>query len=107
MLLEFLKTCHPLDMIDEVSPLPILGDRNNRRRVDPEESTLATGIYRDRWERKVPGPEKDARRARKDVCDSLDYISWDEFQGSVRRGRHAEREWMETHGYGDETDDEE
>jgi hypothetical protein len=33
-------------------PLPILGDANNRVRVDPQEPIRETGIYRDLWERK-------------------------------------------------------
>ncbi|KAI1775497.1 hypothetical protein F4818DRAFT_441591 [Hypoxylon cercidicola] len=34
------------------SPFPILGDKKNDRRVDPEEDIEATGVYRDIWERK-------------------------------------------------------
>ena len=38
---------------DSASPLPILGDRNNRRRVDPEIAMPEFNVYRDRWERTV------------------------------------------------------
>jgi len=37
--------------------LPILGDKNNKRRVDPEEPIEITGIYRDKWERKPLSPD--------------------------------------------------
>ncbi|KAK4235062.1 hypothetical protein C8A03DRAFT_46730 [Achaetomium macrosporum] len=42
-LLNFLTA----DAAPSTSPLPILGDENNRIRVDPEEPIQATGIYRD------------------------------------------------------------
>jgi hypothetical protein len=90
-LLDFFSAENPEDAD---SPLPILGDSNNRKRVDPEEPISRTGIYRDAWERKLRHPDHDRRRGRKDIMDLLDYTSWEEFQEAVRRGRKAENEWI-------------
>ncbi|KAK3943116.1 hypothetical protein QBC46DRAFT_422270 [Diplogelasinospora grovesii] len=68
VLLDFLTadspppTCH----------LPILGDANNRNRVDPEEPSESTRIYRDMWERNENPPETGDDRLR-DVWDKDDY----------------------------------
>ncbi|KAK7433028.1 hypothetical protein QQZ08_000501 [Neonectria magnoliae] len=35
-------------------PLPTLGDKHNRDRVDPDDAIDKHGIFRDRWEREVP-----------------------------------------------------
>lgn len=51
-LLRFLKMAKVEDD-DSASPLPILGDRRNRDRVDPEIAMPEFNIYRDRWERTV------------------------------------------------------
>lgn len=37
-------------------PLPVLPDETNTQRVDPEEPTRVTGVYRDAWERVTPAP---------------------------------------------------
>ncbi len=51
---------------------------DNRHRVDPEEPTEDTGIYRDKWERKLRREaEVDARF--KDVVDNSSSISYDEW----------------------------
>lgn len=39
--------------IDSECPLPILGDSNNRRRVDPGIAIPEHNVFRDRWERKL------------------------------------------------------
>jgi hypothetical protein len=71
------------------SPLPILSDENNVRRVDPEESIESTGIYRDKWERKpLPLDATDIRR--KDVYDSLDYTTKEEFWQAQARASSRE-----------------
>ncbi|KAM5346982.1 hypothetical protein ACJ41O_009987 [Fusarium nematophilum] len=54
------------------SPLPIVGDDRNRNRVDTEEPIEATGIYRDRWERRERPPALSDERLR-DVWDDLDF----------------------------------
>ncbi|KAL1867496.1 hypothetical protein Daus18300_006340 [Diaporthe australafricana] len=51
-LLRFLEK-EQMEDDDSASPLPILGDRNNRRRVDPEIAMPEFNVYRDRWERTV------------------------------------------------------
>ncbi|KAK3896884.1 hypothetical protein C8A05DRAFT_48276 [Staphylotrichum tortipilum] len=72
------------------SPLPILGDENNRVRVDPEEPMRGTGVYRDLWERKAYlasawGP------GMKDVRNYLDYpTQQDQDEASIRA---AWRKW--------------
>ncbi|KAH6844655.1 hypothetical protein B0I37DRAFT_166406 [Chaetomium sp. MPI-CAGE-AT-0009] len=68
------------------SPLPILGNQDNRIRVDPEEPIAITRIYRDIWERKeLPSNSGDERR--RDVMDSLDYPTPDDFFAAGRRAR--------------------
>ncbi|KAK4157367.1 hypothetical protein C8A00DRAFT_40212 [Chaetomidium leptoderma] len=93
LLPEQLKTLLDFLIADEPpseSPLPILGDQNNRIRVDPEEPIQTTGIYRDLWERKdLASDASDGRRLR-DVWDRLEYPSFDDFNAS--RGRAFERQ---------------
>lgn len=52
------------------SPLPILADKENRNRIDPEIATTIYGIFRDRWERKPPDDDFESRRC---VKTPLDY----------------------------------
>jgi hypothetical protein len=66
------------------SPLPILANRDNRIRVDPEEPIELTGIYRDLWERKEIQPGMGDRRNR-DVMDRTDYPTRQDFGGARRR----------------------
>jgi hypothetical protein len=42
--------------MEETCPLPIIPDETNTQRVDPEELIQYTGIYRDKWERKMLPP---------------------------------------------------
>ncbi|KAI1500928.1 hypothetical protein F5X99DRAFT_384391 [Biscogniauxia marginata] len=73
-LLQFLLSEVPLPSC----PLPIHGSMDNRDRIDPEEPIKDTGIYRDKWERKLrPEEEGDARL--RDVVDDFNYISYDEW----------------------------
>ncbi|KAK7430951.1 hypothetical protein QQZ08_002480 [Neonectria magnoliae] len=65
-------------------PLPILGDLDNRERVDPEEPIESTGIYRDTWERKPPS-EDDWDRRRRDVIDTFNYMSQDDWAAAKTR----------------------
>lgn len=76
------------------SPLPILGDRDNRERFDPEESSADTGIYRDIWERKSLPPDGYDERLR-DVLDSLNWIGVDDWQESAFRA--SDRKWALFH----------
>ena len=72
------------------SPLPILGDRNNRVRVDPEKPIQTTGIYRDLWERKgIPPGAGDARL--RDVLNRIEYPTMEDWSAS--QGRAFERKW--------------
>ena len=77
------------------SPLPILGDENNRTRVDPEEPILETGIYRHAWDRKdLPLHPNCPDYRRRDVFDGLDWVTFDEWMESADRARERnERAW--------------
>jgi hypothetical protein len=66
------------------SPLPILGNEDNRIRVDPEEPIQTTGIYRDPWERKDLAPDAGDSRLR-DVWDRMEYPTREDFSASRRR----------------------
>ncbi|TAQ89229.1 hypothetical protein B7494_g2432 [Chlorociboria aeruginascens] len=66
------------------SPLPILGDQNNRRRVDPEEPVETTGIYRDLWERKPLGKDQLDQRL-KDVIDRIDFPTVEDLEQAQQR----------------------
>jgi hypothetical protein len=59
-------------------PLPIHGDMNNRKRIDPEEPIKETGIYRDKWERRALSANDHDERLR-DVLDDFNYVSREEF----------------------------
>lgn len=77
--------------IPPASPLPILGDENNRTRVDPEELIEATGIYRDIWERKEFPPDALDQRLR-DVWDRLDFpTKEDKFAAGERAADRRDR----------------
>jgi hypothetical protein len=78
-----------------ISPLPILGDENNRRRVDPEEPVETTGIYRDIWERKPLGKDELDRRL-KHVIDRIDFPTDDDlYQAQERAATRREKNWLE------------
>ena len=81
-------------------PLPILGGKENRKRVEAEEPVLTTGIYRDPWERKEISPDENIRRTRRRIMDGINYNSWEDSQAAVRRGRKMEDGWLSRH-YGD------
>ncbi|KAI5916985.1 hypothetical protein F4810DRAFT_698415 [Camillea tinctor] len=66
------------------SPLPILGNQNNRRRVDPEEPADTTGIYRDLWERKPLGKNELDRRL-KDAVDRIDFPTDEDLEQAQER----------------------
>lgn len=55
------------------SPLPILVDKMNRDRVDPDDAISEHGIFRDRWEREIPIKDEDYWRRQRDVQSVLDY----------------------------------
>lgn len=67
-----------------VCPLPILGDLDNRQRIDPEEPIETTGIYRDKWERRLPSEDAGDRRLR-DVIDLFNYVSRDDWARAKTR----------------------
>jgi hypothetical protein len=79
-LLDFLIAEEP----PSASPLPILGNEDNRIRVDPEEPIQTTGIYRDPWERKELAPDAGDSRL-KDVWDTMEYPTREDFSASRRR----------------------
>ncbi|KAG7290258.1 hypothetical protein NEMBOFW57_000257 [Staphylotrichum longicolle] len=79
-LLDFLLA----DELPSTCPLPILGDRNNRIRVDPEEPIRTTGIYRDLWERNgIPPGVGDVRL--RDVWDKTEFPTLDDYSASRHR----------------------
>ncbi|RFU26480.1 hypothetical protein B7463_g9869, partial [Scytalidium lignicola] len=51
-LLEFLQ--QPATPPTKTCPLPILGDKYNRERIDIDVAIQYHGVFRDRWERKIP-----------------------------------------------------
>ncbi len=78
-MLDFLLNDDPPE-----SPLPILGDRNNTVRVDPEEPIWSTGIYRDLWERKdLPPDASDWRLG--DVWVRDEYPTTEDWERSRRQ----------------------
>jgi hypothetical protein len=85
-LLDFLLDDEP----PSASPLPILGDQDNRVRVDPEEPIQTTGIYRDLWERKELPPDAGDERLR-DVVDRTDYPTMEDFGAAQERA--YQRKW--------------
>jgi hypothetical protein len=85
-LLDFLV----VDGTPPASPLPILGDENNRIRVDPEEPIQTTGIYRDLWERKELTPEAGDARL-KDVWSKFEWPTWQDRRDSQRRALERKR----------------
>lgn len=87
-LLDFLLADEP----SSTNPLPILGDKNNRIRVDPEEPIEETGIYRDLWEsRYVPVTRADYR-LRDVIAVGRDFISMEDWGASHHRARMRLRE---------------
>ena len=84
-LLDFL-----LSDVSTSSPLPILGDKDNLRRVDPEEPIESTGIYRDIWERKPLSLDAPDGRTR-DVYDELEYPTREDFMRAKERASARKR----------------
>ena len=62
---------------------------NNRKRIDPEEPIKETGIYRDKWER-LPLSEDSPDMRMKDVIDTFNYVSEDEYYAARLRGYDLE-----------------
>lgn len=61
-------------LVDSECPLPILGDRNNRRRIDAEIAMPEFIVFRDRWERSVNIENHTEYRERKHCVQyPLDY----------------------------------
>ncbi|KAI1325018.1 hypothetical protein F5Y16DRAFT_283364 [Xylariaceae sp. FL0255] len=75
-------------------PIPIHGTRENLNRVDPEEPIIDTGVYRDLWERKGLGPD-DVDPRTGDVCQNLDYPTYDEFWEAKKRAAYRRRKFEE------------
>jgi hypothetical protein len=70
--------------------LPILATNEHITRVDPEESSEATGIFRDIWERaEIPADSGDARL--RTVWDSIDYPTLREKGEAIDRAKA--RQW--------------
>lgn len=75
-------------LLSDITPpaactIPILGDLNNRHRVDPEEKIMETGIYRDKWERRQCSIRVDRRY--RDVIDLFNYNTQEEWDQSRER----------------------
>ncbi|KAH8821257.1 hypothetical protein F5884DRAFT_80998 [Xylogone sp. PMI_703] len=51
-LIEFLES--PSPSTARPCPIPVLGDKYNRERIDPDDAIDYHGVFRDRWEREVP-----------------------------------------------------
>jgi len=67
-------------------PLPILPSEANLERVDPEQALETTGIYRDKWERRLRPLEETDWRTR-DVSDFFNYTSPQDWrEATVRAG---------------------
>lgn len=69
----------------ETSPLPILGNKQNRDRVDPDDAIDIHHIFRDRWEREVPVRDYWYWRSRRDVQSALDYPELDDEMEAIRQ----------------------
>lgn len=67
------------------NPFPILPDRNNLTRIDPEEPIHKTGIYRDLWERKPLGDRAGDPRMHCCAFNTMDFPSWADFKRSLER----------------------
>ncbi len=69
----------------------MLPSEANRQRVDPEQAIEVTGIYRDKWERRLrPLDATDWRT--KDVEDQFNYISRQDWrEARVRAARERDR----------------
>ena len=65
-------------------PLPIHGDINNRKRIDPKEPIKETSIYRDKWERRPLSTDDPDARLR-DVVDDFNYVPREEFSEARHR----------------------
>ncbi|KAK7964464.1 hypothetical protein PG988_011438 [Apiospora saccharicola] len=82
--------------------LPIIVDKANTKRVDPEEPIRETGIYRDLWERRDLPPEAGDRRLR-DVWDTHNFPTKADYHAAghrarVRRWRIQDEEDQEAEG---------
>lgn len=73
MLWKFLRPRDLDPSAARASPLPILGDKNNRDRVDPDDAIDSHHIFRDRWERKIPVRDAEYYRNQRCVRHALDY----------------------------------
>ncbi|ERT00709.1 hypothetical protein HMPREF1624_01941 [Sporothrix schenckii ATCC 58251] len=86
-LLHFLLSPADATASSTSCPLPIRGDDDNRVRIDPEEPMHETGIYRDLWERKPLDDGDDDCRSR-DVVDTFNFLSEEDYQAAMRRYMH-------------------
>lgn len=67
------------------NPFPIVPDRNNLTRIDPEEHIHKTGIYRDLWERKPLSDRAGDPRMHCCAFNTMDYPSWADFKRALER----------------------
>ncbi|KAF4342643.1 hypothetical protein FBEOM_3416 [Fusarium beomiforme] len=82
------------------NPLPILVNEYNEYRIDPEESTEDTGIYRDVWDRSELPPYATDERLR-DVWDRLNFPTRKD-KGDASKRAHERKFSLE---YGDAYND--
>ncbi|KAK7696690.1 hypothetical protein SLS64_014307 [Diaporthe eres] len=87
LLLDFLLSGDDVNGVTNsaLNPFPILPDRNNLTRIDPEEPIYKTGIYRDLWERKPLGDRAVDPRMHCCAFNTMGYPSWADFKRSLER----------------------
>lgn len=72
-------------LVDPECPLPILGDRDNRRRIDSEIAMPEFNVFRDRWERSVNVKNhREYREQKHCVKTPLDYPELESWETFVR-----------------------
>lgn len=72
-------------LVDSVCPLPILGDRDNRRRIDAKIAMPESNVFRDRWERFVNVKNHGEYREQMScVRTTLDYPELEPFESFVQ-----------------------
>lgn len=75
------------------SPLPIVGDKHNRSRIDPDDAIDEHGVFRDHWERQIPVKDDWYYRSQRDVQNVLDYPEFEDMYEDLTaatRGRPRE-----------------
>ncbi|KAG8161285.1 hypothetical protein KVR01_009549 [Diaporthe batatas] len=90
-LLEFLQSEDDVDEQTTYSHgnlLPMLPDKTNLTRIDPEEPITRTGIYRDLWERKPLGDSDGDRRLGCVAYNDMDYPTFADYEKALERAQN-------------------